>query len=80
MKDASYLLWDPAACRTVQSHNVCFDENIFYRMPNSMMSLLVELYNEHIQAWKPTSTLIVVTEPKQDPRNDSDILVPEITI
>jgi hypothetical protein len=48
IKDAGCLLWDPTTRKTVQSRNVHFDENIFYGTPNSVISPLIELYNQHI--------------------------------
>lgn len=55
-KDVGYLLWDSTARQVVRSRNVLFDENVFYGTPNSIISPLVELYNQHIQASKVLQT------------------------
>jgi transposase InsO family protein len=57
VKDAGYLLWDPATRQTVRSRNVHFDESIFYGTPNSVVSPLVELYNQRTLMQQSTSAL-----------------------
>jgi hypothetical protein len=57
VKDAGYLLWDPATRQTVCSRNVHFDESLFYGTPNSVVSPLVELYNQHTLMQQSTSAL-----------------------
>jgi transposase InsO family protein len=45
VRNAGYVLWDPAAKRVVRSRHVCFDEHVFYGdpSPSPLTSLLPSL-------------------------------------
>jgi hypothetical protein len=67
VKDAGYLLWDPATRQTIRSWNVCFDESVLYGTPNTVISPLVELYNQHTLTQQPSPALLQSLDPEDAP-------------
>jgi hypothetical protein len=67
VKDAGYLLWDPATHQTIRSQNVHFDKSVFYGTPNTVISPLVELYNQCTLTQQPSPALLQSLDPEDAP-------------